>query len=205
MESARLAVGFFCLALGAASLQCGGGTAIPGRDGGEGGPSPGLPAGHRATPATCMTTRPPGITNAGVDSGSFPGRCGVDADCTQGKNGRCGPTFGVRSEAGNACSYDACFTDGDCPSTAACLCAPTGNRCLGGNCKVDDDCGAGGSCSASQSDTCASFGGPVGFYCRTPSDACRNDSDCKENGRSGSCVWQAMITKWACTYGVCGG
>ena len=193
--------GLIFATLALTALHCGGATVTPGTGdggGGDGSVTPGVPDKHRPTAPTCSMSRPPEIVDAGgVDSG-IPGSCAVDADCTQGKNGRCSRSMGNR--AGNYCTYDACFADGDCAANEACTCATTGNQCVTANCRVDADCGAAGYCSPTTGGSCS--GTAVGgFYCHTAGDDCANDADCHTPGHfqaGEACVWAPTSKKWTC-------
>lgn len=191
------------LALALAALHCGGSTETPGTGpgdggGGDGGNIPGVPDKHRPTAPTCSMTRAPETVDAGGADSGIPGSCGVDADCTQGKNGRCSPSTGNR--AGNYCTYDICFADGDCATDEACTCAPTGNQCVKSNCKVDGDCGPGGYCSPTVGGGCSGTG-VGGFYCHSASDECSKDADCKATSQDlqqKSCSWEPTSKRWKC-------
>ncbi|MEO6417902.1 MAG: hypothetical protein ABIP39_00745, partial [Polyangiaceae bacterium] len=66
-------------------------------------------------------------------------------------------------------------------------------------------CGAGGYCSPTYDESCGTYNGYIGFYCRTPRDGCVNDSDCNDGKKSGLCVWEKEVSKWACSYNQCVG
>lgn len=178
-------------------------------------PRTGKPGVHRASDASCASPRPPGTNrDAGAvpDSGSAPfQRCGSDAECTLGTNGRC-----LGSREGLTCSYDTCAADSDCASRPNGVCAcrnlgglGTNNQCTqGGNCKVDTDCAGGtGYCSPSFEVGCNL--GFQGFFCHTPKDSCLGDSDCNEGAdpRAGGslCTYDPTAAKWACSRVICAG
>ena len=173
--------------------------------GGSQEPAP-APTSHRPTAAACPSTRGPGVNDdAGLPVGAGA-QCTSDSQCTAGKNGRC-------TAGGNAapiCTYDACFTDSDCPKGDVCACGQESgsgrepNVCLEGNCTVDSDCGAGGYCSPSYGTTCGAFLGVVGYYCHTPHDQCTNDNQCTAMP-GGYCGWQPTSDIWTCFYGLCAG
>jgi hypothetical protein len=127
----------------------------------------------------------------------------VDGDA--GVNGRCDPPRGFDA---SACTYDACFADGDCAKGEVCNCdSYYGNVCLPGNCHVDSDCPS-GTCSPSPDVTVCSPGfpgRPVGFYCHTPEDECTADEQCQCNGAVGACAWQPTVARWACADAPCAG
>jgi hypothetical protein len=167
-----------------------------------------IPVYHRAEPACCPTARGPAPPGQPYGAGEAAG-CTSDSQCTNGLDGRCLPFEGLVGPGG--CSYDACLTDSDCPSGAACLCRSSATDsnasiCVAkGNCVLDADCGAGGYCSPS--DGC---GGPVGYYCHTAADTCMNDVDCPSADaganaceRAASCAYDSQAKHWACTQLVC--
>lgn len=117
--------------------------------------------------------------SAPLDEGATPTECRTDADCTEGRNGRClrlsnhGPR-GPSLEA-TVCSYDECFSDADCGPRQMCRCAErgpgepgSGHSCAGGECQVDADCGEGRYCRR----------GPYGRYCHSLRDECVEETDC---------------------------
>jgi hypothetical protein len=235
MKHARAWVGFGVLsfAVAVATVCCGGSTGpvtggqqptsgdgAPGQPPPGAGPPPaalGAPAVHRDVASMCPDTRGAGVTSdAGGPDAGFPGECASDADCTQGKNGRCLPPQGnLRADL---CSYDDCANDADCPGGKVCTCGTpigqngsdgtpirTGNRCVPANCHLDADCGAGGFCSPTVDTTCGSRSGIVGYYCHTPSDECVKDDQCTDGGLPGYCAYDPMKAHWVCEYGFCAG
>jgi hypothetical protein len=130
--------------------------------------------------------------------------CTSDSQCTHGADGRCFPFEGLVGAGG--CSYDACFTDSDCPSGTPCLCRTSAsdtsaNTCVpAGNCVVDSDCGSGGYCSPS-----SQCYGIAGYYCHTAADSCINDTDCPAVDAGGACEIPPTCTyspdaqRWACS------
>lgn len=151
---------------------------------------------HRVVPAACPTDRPPSQPSG------IPGACATDAECTQGKNGRCVSVV----VAPPACTYDACVNDADCGGAGVCQCrsAPEGgaNLCRQGNCRTDGDCGVTGKgfCSPSAVLVDASCregiaAGSYGYFCHTPKDACVDDKDC---GEQQACVFDVTKSAWAC-------
>jgi Cys-rich repeat protein len=203
-QHTRLAVVALGLSIGVAC--CGGTTASTATDAGL---SPdAAPPEHRPTGASCDTTRPPGIdTDAGAADSGIPTGCTSDADCTQGKNGRCSPP--LHNGVGNRCTYDECFVDDDCGAGKACLCGTSlgttrsPSTCLPANCRSDADCGAGESCSPTLDTSCGPYDGIQGFYCHTPGDSCTSDAQCTMP--NGYCAWQPMLGKWACASAFCVG
>lgn len=158
-----------------------------------------LPERHRAVARACPSTRAPGYTSP-TRGGPLSGDCDSDSDCTAGKNGRCSPP-GHRP---SSCSYDTCTSDADCDGSKVCNCDPyRGNRCLPGNCKADADC-SGLGCSPTRPTSCGNLIGTVGFYCHTKTDACIDDSDCKQDGAMGGmCVYEPSVARWTCNYHTC--
>jgi hypothetical protein len=148
---------------------------------------------HRPQTEACPTTRAPGVEPAIV------GACKADADCTQGKNGRC--TFGPAISS--VCSYDECAKDSDCAS-GVCVCRletyAGANVCFRGNCVTDADCGAKGYCSPSGpelTNNCRSNvpPGSFGYFCRTSRDQCQSTVDC---GETGTCLFSVDANRWEC-------
>jgi hypothetical protein len=182
-------------------VHCGGGTSPvdPNR----------TPKVHRASAMTCDDMRPPGIADAGLESGApdsgVPDQCNQDSDCTMGKDGRCG-----YSRIGKQCSYDTCFADADCGNNGVCVCRTGGsnNHCAGGGgpgaCRVDADCGAKGFCSPSAG-SCGPGYGIQGYFCHTSSDTCVDDSDCQDGGLAGYCMFETTVKKWQCSNSICAG
>lgn len=166
-----------------------------------------VPNAHRSEAPKCPEVpRAPSIEEhrlaAQLDGGDGSSRCRTDADCTQGKNGRC--IGGGHSLP--TCAYDRCASDTDCGPRESCNCdANEGNACLPANCHTDEDCGGRG-CSPTHGETCGNMGGAVGFYCHTAHDACVNDEDCaRDAGSRGLCVYQPAAGHWACSYSMCVG
>jgi hypothetical protein len=164
------------------------------------------PTVHRLLAEACPTDRPPS-TPSGISGGS----CTTDAECTQGKNGRClsiavGPP---------SCSYDLCAKDADCGQSAGvCQCRATAeggaNVCRQGNCRTDGDCGVTGKgfCSPSAVNidiTCRSGipAGSFGYFCHAPSDECSSDSDCTTSPTGQACIFDPGKSHWACINLLC--
>jgi hypothetical protein len=104
------------------------------------------PAMHRTIAVTCQTSSPPASTPC-PSAAAQGSACATDSDCKDGEDGVCVEETGPARFCD--CSYDACFSDDDCPATSVCACAGTYSRntCLVSTCQVDADCGAGGFCS----------------------------------------------------------
>ncbi len=158
-----------------------------------------VPLYHRATGASCPTTRGPG--SAPGNSACAPSCCSSDSECDAGTNGRCNLVAG--GFAGSSCSYDECFSDSDCPSGAPCLCrsSPSDNNACAqvGNCVIDSNCGPGGYCSP-PSPTCDA----VSYHCHTAQDTCINDTDCPGYDAGpgpalAACAYDVQAQHWACT------
>ena len=180
------------------------GAAGIGGTGSGGGGAPGaagvtgrMPTMHRPTATACpIMMLPPNTPTMCSDANdplgaTTPGWCKNDSDCTNGEDGRC-----VAIPPGPApncgCTYDACFSDGDCSANGVCACsgAYSGNACIPGNCHVDADCGVGGYCSPSFHDC----GFLVAYQCHTSKDQCVNDADCGPYG----CAYDPTMAVWAC-------
>ena len=157
------------------------------------------PAEHRAQAQACDRSVPP------------PGRpdpkamgCKSDAECTDGKNGRCVFHPGSHAAPHNACEASSCFVDDDCTASGkkVCRCTARGGQrseCLAGNCRIDADCGRGANAFCSPStgvDSMGACGGTSAYYCRTAKDTCVEDADC--NDPSKSCAFQPLLGHWAC-------
>lgn len=156
----------------------------------------GLPDPHRPTPVQCLACRPPSGTTA------TSGMCLSDADCsdaTMGANGRC-----VYGRIGTYCTYDTCFSDGDCATDEVCLCDTQnggGNACVPADCHVDADCGASQGCSPTFG-SCGHYSGFVGYRCHTAADTCTVDADCTAPGY---CAYDELSGHWACSTSECAG
>jgi hypothetical protein len=148
---------------------------------------------HRSVGATCPAQRAPGPFTFGCNSVTCPAYlCVQDLNCMAGTNGRCltGYPGGLA-----LCSYDECFSDGDCPANIPCECRDSAsssapNSCLAGSdCRVDSDCGPGAFCSPSP----AWVGAP--YHCHTSSDTCMDDSNCMPLK---SCAFDGQNGYWSC-------
>jgi hypothetical protein len=127
-------------------------------------------------------------SDAGAPSNGGTG-CRSDADCTEGKNGRCGNGQGIAY----ICTYDQCSVDSDCTGGTVCNCNPTyGNACIPANCKTDADCGTGFTCAATYDTTCGAYDGIAGYYCHSAKDDCQSTCDCS------NCSWGGTEGKWIC-------
>jgi hypothetical protein len=163
-----------------------------------------VPKQHRPSAVECDRRRPDTEPTDIPDSGLAT--CRVNADCTQGTNGRCNGN----GHDGWACTYDKCFSDADCSgSGGVCECEgqfrSDANMCIAGNCRVDGDCGAGGFCSPSLG-SCGHYNKNVGYFCHTPSDECIDDADCSSPaGRGGYCAFDSVAKRWKCSTAECAG
>lgn len=162
------------------------------------------PAVHRGQATACPSDRPAGTTVPNQ------GSCATDAECTQGKNGRCVSI----ALAPSACTYDTCFADSDCGGSGDCQCrdAASGgaNACRQGNCKTDADCGVVGRGFCSPSgvllDVYCRTGVPAGsfgWFCHVPADECVSDSDCGSSALTGACIFDVTKQHWACSSIAC--
>lgn len=165
-------------------------------------PAPGLPVKHRPVGEMCDDRREPGTAMAG-----FEGECDEDADCVDGRNGRCRDFRGDQR-----CTYDECFSDADCPGKGVCECGggfwSDHNVCLNdGNCRTDADCADGereGACSPTLGD-CGDYAGVVAYYCHTPADECVDDADCAGVLPGGYCAFNPAAGHWKCSDAQCVG
>ncbi len=178
-------------------LACGGSSSTSNADAGADSGTIKPAQNHRAAASDCPADRP------ASPPASIPGTCAKDADCTQGKNGRC-LSVGVNAPE---CSYDQCTKDSECGSAGVCQCRASkdlgANLCRQGNCRTDSDCGVVGKgfCSPSGVGIDASCregiaSGSFGYFCHTPSDTCTDDTDCGANGAA--CVFDASSSRWSC-------
>jgi hypothetical protein len=142
------------------------------------------------------------------DGGVYTGliHCTTDSSCppcADGLRDRCVALGGGGASGAPVCACDQCNHDSDCGPNGVCSCdGSTGNICLTGNCRVDSDCGPAGYCSPSSAGAgCGSS--PTGYYCHTPQDQCRADSDCP--GFPYKCNYSAPAGFWACTQNFCAG
>lgn len=154
---------------------------------------------------TCPTRAiPPG-------TGSSPEGCKSDAECTQGRDGRCVRAWGEGAEvdapatdarranlfAGpppppprSKCVYDECTKDKDCPNGSRCACGSgkgkDRNQCIRTDaCLVDGDCGEGKLCHCGQN--------AAPNACQPGN--CRSDADC---GNGFTCETYCHSAKDAC-------
>lgn len=156
---------------------------------------------HRAAASTCAPRAP----SASPAQGGVAGDCMTDADCTQGRNGRCqGTGLGIVG-----CTYDACTADADCSGGGFCDCRATEslvvNRCVTSfDCHIDADCGPSDFCSPSWNPdgtggTSLSF---QGYFCHTSQDECVNDADCQSSTSYAggvSCDFEPGRSLWRCS------
>jgi hypothetical protein len=160
-------------------------------NGGDGGAR--VPLNHRPDDGQCQAAAPPGTCQVQ----GAPGDCSKDADCINGKNGRCFESNGGALHC--TCSYDTCTHDSDCTSQQTCACHGSAylngdNVCVPGNCHVDANC-PGSYCSPSYETS--GCGGLAGYYCHTAGDTCIDDTDCGNNGIK-VCAYSATDKKWEC-------
>ncbi|CAN5199109.1 hypothetical protein BH09MYX1_BH09MYX1_48500 [soil metagenome] len=157
-----------------------------------------FPSVHRETAETCP--RDPRLDEVTPEphEAAPAGQCNVNADCTEGKNGRCLHPGHERIR----CTYDTCAADADCKTGEACACDRDGNHCVTATCRTDADCGGLG-CSPSSSSSCNGRSVVVGVYCHTKKDSCTDDDDC---GRHENCEYEPTDARWICVdHGVCVG
>jgi hypothetical protein len=135
--------------------------------------------------------------------------CQSDADCTEGRNGRCtyyASYWTTNGRTSLACTYDSCIADADCPSHSICHCGgdADANVCVPAKCRTDADCLEPSYCSPS-----TTFAGPSSatqYACRTCADECIDDRDCgpDEGEREQACLYKAELRHWGCMYPVTG-
>lgn len=162
-----------------------------------------LPADHRPSGSTCPSTRDPGYVDSICGEPQSTWMCKSDADCTEGKNGRCFGQVGGAGCMGTFCSYDQCTEDKDCPSGIPCQCRSStsngANVCMtGSNCQVDADCGDGGYCSPSGVSNCS-----MAWFCHTAQDTCIDDTDCAQGGNESECSFDTTAKRWRCGQSTC--
>ncbi len=153
------------------------------------------PVKHRAAAETCGTDRPTTEPNIFYDGGAG---CHVNADCTEGRDGRC-----RLGRAGAYCTYNECTTDSECTS-GVCQCGDPNACKTAGDCRVDSDCGAGGYCSPSFGD-CGDYNGTIGWFCHRANDECVDDKDCTDGSVGGYCAFEPTEAKWKCSNSQCAG
>jgi hypothetical protein len=169
----------------------GSGASGAGASGGAIGTAGRVPSMHRPTAAACPMLAPPTSMVCPLAGLSQEGNCSADADCVAGIDGRC---VGFLPQGNCSCTYDACFSDGDCARGEVCACSGSysGNACVTSACHVDADCGFFGFCSP-EADHCT--GAVLGYFCRTSRDTCVNDSDC---GTGSRCERDPDVGIWTC-------
>jgi hypothetical protein len=151
--------------------------------------SPGVPEDHRPTDVPCPPSAPISATP-----------CDAAADCPAVAHVACV----AYDDAGAArfCNADICHLDSDCADGGVCLCGSdptattlaTSNVCLvPGNCRLDSDCVSTKVpyCSPSS----VGCGTTFSYYCHTPNDDCRNDTDCRDDQ---FCQYDPGGPKWTC-------
>ncbi len=158
---------------------------------------------HRAATVACPTDRPASSPPPN------PGTCTTDAECTNGKNGRCTSV----ALAPSTCTYDECTTDKECGS-GVCQCrdpaAGGANACRNGSCRTDGDCGVVGrgycSPSAVNVDVYCRSGipaGSFGWFCHGTADECTDDADCADGAFGNACIYDVAKQHWACRSLLC--
>ena len=199
---------------GSAGAGAGGAAGNAGSGGSSGAPGR-VPAVHRAAAVSCDGTRPYFDAGAPKTDAAVgpPVECRTHADCTSGVNGRCVGN----GHDGWRCTYDACFSDADCPGTdggpgggraGVCACEngfrSDNNSCLyAGDCRTDADCGTRGYCSPTLG-MCGGYAPFIGYYCHTAADECIDDADCTGTGIN-YCAWSELKGHWACSNSICVG
>lgn len=148
------------------------------------------PLHHRTGAPACVATRtsPEPVISASTTRAD----CTANAQCKDGRNGRC-----VVARSTASCVYDACTNAAECPGVAVCECADV-NLCVASGCLKDADCGGGGYCSPS---SCATGNGAPHF-CHTTDDECIDDADCGAGGVN-VCRYQPGSRTWRCMTNDC--
>jgi hypothetical protein len=140
-----------------------------------------------AAPKEARTGTPPGST------------CTVDADCAEGRDGRCRTVYLGHGQHKNACTYDACGSDADCSgANDLCVCGASQtarNVCRPANCHGDADC-AGGTCKTTPPGPSDDIYVPAGPFCTSAKDACKDDASCGGGGKV--CAYDRGQKLWAC-------
>ena len=85
--------------------------------------TPRMPKQHRGDTISACTPSSPGTAGS-----SDPG-CHTDADCKDGKNGRCNRAGNPHAGYRNQCGYDSCLADTDCANGGTCQCTGGGDFC----------------------------------------------------------------------------
>lgn len=135
--------------------------------------------------------------------------CQSDADCVEGRNGRCkyyASYWGTNGQMSLRCTYDACITDADCPSGSICYCDGAGdaNICVVAKCRTDADCPEPSYCSPSTRFVASLQ--ETQFVCRTCADECVDDRNCGADPghREQACLYLPELRHWGCTVAMTG-
>lgn len=160
------------------------------------------PKWHRKA-TVCDDFRPPGVV---ATAEHYKPLCQSDADCTEGRNGRCTPYgsyWGTNGMTSLRCTYDACTSDGDCAANELCHCGEESdaNECVRvppKGCRVDTDCVETGYCSPSIRWMVGER--QIEYACRTCEDECSTDFRCNADPTMSerSCLWIESKKHWAC-------
>ena len=125
------------------------------------------------------------------------GSCTSDADCPNGRQGRCKAISMGHGMVRATCTYDACASDADCPSGTLCLCGASyegRNACMPADCHDDADCPAGRTCENIPPNATGSLI-PTGRQCHTKADTCSKPESC---GAGKTCAYQVGSSRWEC-------
>jgi hypothetical protein len=141
---------------------------------------------HRATVDECpsrlprdqvfglpLTTGQGGVGSDAPASGTCPGCCQQDSDCTAGPLGHCEPASEYGT-TGRYCEYG-CVSDSQCQGGQICVCGALVGTCVSASCKVDADCP--GDLLCSQADLYPGCD-QISFACQTERDTCSSRDDC---------------------------
>ncbi|MEY2936061.1 MAG: hypothetical protein RL033_6810 [Pseudomonadota bacterium] len=114
-------------------------------------------------------------------------QCLADSECTEKPLGFCGVVPSPEFVNTYACQYG-CIADADCGPGFLCQCGDPVGTCQPANCQTDADCGDGLLCARGTRNTASSCYLSYEFFCETPQDECRLDTDCPETPFGSSCA-----------------
>lgn len=163
--------------------------------------TPHFPKVHRESAAACGVAGPGNadpkyLSDAGADAESDGGgvvrppsyECFRDADCTNGKDGRCIVASGGLAGSRQVCVYTECTSDGECGAGKVCQCNGTGSSCVQAYCRTDAECTDKLGCSPAAD----------GYRCHTKSDECVDDTDCGVAATRTYCDFDGQKGHWVC-------
>lgn len=143
-----------------------------------------------------MTMGQGGVGSSAPTSGTCPGCCQQDSDCTAAPHGHCelGGDFGP---TGFYCTYG-CVSDNQCQDGQICACGPLVGACVRASCKLDADCP--GDLLCTQADLYPGCD-QITFACQTERDTCSSQDDC--GGEERFCAIEDDGTARACSGATC--